>query len=201
MTQSGKLIALYGINNLGKSTQAKRLVARLGSEGLPADYLKYPLYDLAPSGPMLNEYLRGGNPHNLSPREFQLLQILNRTQYDRELRSRLEGGEWVVAEDYIGTGIAWGVGAGIDKRLLIDLNSQLVPVDLALLFTGERFMTGKEIGHRHEEDNTLTRLVAKVHDLLGREQGWIRIDANRSEDEVAQTIWDLVSLHLLSGAQ
>jgi len=57
---------------------------------LHAEYLKYAIYDLAPSGPLLNEYLRKGNPHDLSPREFQLLQVLNRTQYQPLLQEKLE---------------------------------------------------------------------------------------------------------------
>jgi hypothetical protein len=66
------------------------LIDRLKSLGLHAEYLKYAIYDLLPSGPLLNEYLRKGNPHDLSPREFQLLQVLNRTQYQPLLQEKLE---------------------------------------------------------------------------------------------------------------
>jgi len=66
------------------------LIDRLKSLGLQAEYLKYAIYDLSPSGPLLNEYLRKGNPHDLSPREFQLLQVLNRTQYQPLLQEKLE---------------------------------------------------------------------------------------------------------------
>ena len=40
----GKFIVLYGINNLGKTTQAKMLVDKLKLHGLEAEYLKYPVY-------------------------------------------------------------------------------------------------------------------------------------------------------------
>ena len=40
----GKFIVLYGINNLGKTTQAKFLVEKLQSQGLRAEYVKYPIY-------------------------------------------------------------------------------------------------------------------------------------------------------------
>ena len=118
----GKLIVLYGINNLGKTTQAEKLVQRLKDEGKNAHYLKYPLYDLEPTGPLINDYLRKGNPYDLTAREFQLLQVMNRTQYDAELRKRLADGQWIVAEDYVGTGIAWGIGGGVDRELLEHLN-------------------------------------------------------------------------------
>ena len=49
--QKGKLIVLYGINNLWKTTQVHLLIDRLRAKGLQAEYLKYPIYDLAPSWP------------------------------------------------------------------------------------------------------------------------------------------------------
>src|SRR5436190_17167412 len=110
----GKFIAIYGVNNIGKSTQAKRLVRKLVAEGKKAVYLKYPVYDLEPSGVMINEYLRGGNPYDLSPREIQLVYALNRTQKEPDIEKWLSGGTTVVAEDYTGTGVAWGIGTGLD---------------------------------------------------------------------------------------
>lgn len=40
---------------------------RFEKEGFPAKHKKYPFYDLHPTGPMLNDYLREGNPHKLLP--------------------------------------------------------------------------------------------------------------------------------------
>ena len=56
---AGKFIAIYGINNIGKSTQTSLLVQRLVSIGVRVEYFKYPLYNLDPTGKMLNEILRG----------------------------------------------------------------------------------------------------------------------------------------------
>ena len=55
----GKFIAIYGINNIGKSTQTSLLVQKLVGRGVRVEYFKYPLYDLDPTGKMLNEILRG----------------------------------------------------------------------------------------------------------------------------------------------
>lgn len=186
--KKGRLIALYGINNLGKTTQAKLLVSSIEERGLKARYLKYPLYDLEPSGPVINNYLREGNQHDLSAREFQIIQILNRTQFDSQLRVMLDNGENVVVEDYVGTGIAWGVGAGISKDFLIDLNIHLVKEDLAILLEGERFLDGKEDGHKHEEDDKLMRKVGEAHLILADEYDWKKVNANQSVEEVKADI-------------
>lgn len=190
---SGKLIVFYGINNLGKSTQAKLLVEKLQSHNLTAEYLKYPLYDLSPAGPLLNAYLRQGNPFKLSPREAQLLYALNRWQYQTELQARLQSGEWLVAEDYTGTGIAWGLGAGVDKDFLLQINNGLLIEDLAILFQGQRFLGAVEDGHRHENDNELTNAVNLAHQKLGKNYGWQNINANGSIEAIAQEIWQIVS--------
>lgn len=186
---SGKLIVLYGINNLGKSTQAKLLVDKLNSEGQKAEYLKYGLYDLHPSGKHLNAYLREGNPHQLSPREFQLIHVLNRTQYDNTLREKLDSGIWVVAEDYVGTGIAWGVGAGVDQKLLEELNEHLIKEDLGIYFKGKRFLEAKEQNHTHETDDELMKIVERVHDDLAKKHNWIHVNANDSIEQINSYIW------------
>ncbi|MFH1662024.1 MAG: dUTP diphosphatase [Candidatus Falkowbacteria bacterium] len=189
---NGKFIVLYGINNLGKTTQAKMLVDRLNSCGKNAEYLKYPIYDLEPSGKILNNYLRKGNIHNLTAREAQIIYTINRTQFEKELFTKLEQGINVVAEDYTGTGIAWGIGAGVDEQFLKYINHHLVKEDLAFLFDGERFMEAEEQNHRHETDNELTNKVRNAHLKLAEEFSWIKIDANLSIQAIHAELWQKI---------
>ncbi|NCN22067.1 dUTP diphosphatase [Candidatus Falkowbacteria bacterium] len=195
----GKLIVLYGINNLGKSTQAKLLVEKLKSEGLKAEYLKYPIYDLSPSGEILNDYLREGNFYDLSSREAQVIYALNRTQYQDILIEKLEAGIHIIAEDYKGTGIAWGLGAGVSEVFLKSINSHLIDEDLVFLFDGERFMEAMEKTHKHETNNDLTTKVRWAHLKLKEECGWIKINANLSIEEISTIIWDKVSSFIKNG--
>jgi thymidylate kinase len=193
---SGKLIVLYGVNNLGKSTQARQLVDSLRALGHHATYLKYPLYDTAPSGPLLNDYLRGGNPYGLSAREAQFVYILNRTQYQPELENILATGTHVIAEDYIGTGIAWGAAAQVDKTLLLQMNSHLRAPDIAILFEGARFSSGIETNHLHEADTIFTEHTALELRTLADEQGWYRIQAHGDQKDIQKKICDIVLPHI-----
>lgn len=197
MNKDGKLIVLYGINNLGKSTQAKLLVERLKANGYQAQYLKYPIYDLAPSGNILNDYLRNSNPHNLHSREAQIIYALNRTQYQSELIAKLQAGINIVAEDYKGTGIAWGLGAGVDEKFLKNLNSHLVNEDLAFLFDGDRFRQAIEKNHKHENNDDLTNKVRWAHLKLQEEYGWIKINANETIETIHKKLWQ-ITLKLLN---
>ena len=187
----GRFIVLYGINNLGKSTQAKALVEKLTSNGRKAEYLKYPVYGLEPTGPALNEYLRKGNPQKLDARQAQILYAKNREQYDPVLKKQLESGTDIVAEDYWGTGVAWGVGAGIEKDFLLELNRTFQFEDLAILLSGTRFETGIEKNHLHENDNEFTNRVDLVHQDLAKQFGWKIVNANQDKEKVAADIWEL----------
>ncbi len=165
----------------------------MNEKGIAAEYLKYGIYGLEPSGPILNGYLREGNPYGLTPREFQIMHVVNRTQYQGMLEEKLRKGIWIVAEDYSPTGIAWGTGAGIDKDFLVRINGHLLKEDLSLYFHGTRFSTGIESVHKHEQDNALTESVARTHEELAEQYHWKKIAANQSQDQVAADVWEMVA--------
>ena len=189
MSQRGKFIVFYGINNLGKTTQARKIVERLNQEGLKTEYLKYPIYDLKPSGEILNNYLREGNTYNLNSREAQLIYTLNRAQYEENLLRLLEQNRNVVAEDYTGTGIAWGIGRDIHSEFLEKLNSSLFKEDMAILLDGERFESAIEKNHRNETNEALTNKVRNIHLDLAKKYNWKIINANKTIDEVHENIY------------
>lgn len=189
----GKFIVLYGVNNLGKTTQAKLLAEKLLNLGRNVKYLKYPIYEIEPTGVMLNEYLRQGNPNQLTPREAQILYALNRHQYEPILVSDIELGTDIVAEDYWGTGIAWGLGGGVDKEFLLRINHRLYSPDLAIMLKGERFLSGLEKGHLYEENNELARKVAGAHDDLAKEYNWQIVKANQTVEKVSEDVWEKVA--------
>ena len=184
----GKLIVLYGINNLGKTTQAKLLVEKLQHIGHQAEYLKYPIYDLSPSGTILNEYLRYGNPYNLSAREAQIIYAFNRAQFEPTLKNKLTQGIHIISEDYTGTGLAWGIGAGVEEKFLKHINAHLLPEDAAFLFDGSRFTDATEQNHKHETDDVLIEKVRTAHLRLGAEFNWQKINANLSIEEINRQI-------------
>jgi thymidylate kinase len=192
MSYKGKFITLYGVNNLGKSTQMQKLKEKFHERSIGCLFVKYGIYNLAPSGPELDAYLRKGNLENLSPREFQLIHVINRTHYEPRISAQLVSGTHVVAEDYTGTGIAWGMGAGVNKEFLLRMNSRLRKEDLAILLDGERFTESIEAGHAHEEQSELIKKVRQIHLDLAEEFGWHVVNANQPEEKVHADIWKLI---------
>jgi dTMP kinase len=192
--QRGQFIVIYGNNNIGKSTQAKLFVERMKKENMPVRYIKYPIYDLAPTGLMINAYLREGNPHGLSAREAQTLYAMNRTQFEPTLKSWLDAGENVVAEDYTGTSLGWGQGTGVSKEYLLEVNSHLLEPDTILFMDGDRFLIGKEKKHIHEQNDSLINKVGKIFQNLAKELNWTTVDAVGDMEEVHERMWEASGL-------
>jgi len=189
----GKFIVIYGVNNLGKTTQAELLAERIKGEGEKSTVIKYPRYEVEPAGKLINEYLRGGNPYNFNPRELQLLHFIDRIFNQPFLFTALRKGINVIAEDYFGTSIAWGMANGVETDLLKYLNKFILPPDLAILLDGERFKDGIEAAHQHEQNDDLIAKARQAHLQLAKEYGWIVIDANRSIGEVGKEIYSAVN--------
>ncbi len=183
------LITIYGVNNLGKSLQVDMLKKRLSGEGMQVFSLKYPIYDLNPTGPRINAYLRKKNPEGLTPLEAQKIYVENRKDFARALDDLLNSHDAVIAEDYLGTGIAWGMGAGVDKKVLVDMNAELRKENLAILIDGERFMQGVEKDHAHESNNELTERVRLIHLDLAREFGWVVVKGNHQCQNSGKPRW------------
>jgi thymidylate kinase len=199
MTQKGKMIVLYGINNIGKSTQGKEIAQRLRELGLEVIELKYPLYELEPEGPFINRYLRDAEFRAANPKtthELQEFYMRNRERYQPELEALLESGTWIVAEDYIWTGIAWGLAWGGDFYYLQEINQHLYEEDLAILMDGDRFMDAVESNHRNESDVSRITICKNFFRLLADRNKWSIINANNKEDEVSDNIWRIISVLL-----
>lgn len=196
MKKPGKLIVFYGINNLGKSTQARILVKNLKKQGIQAEYLKYPIYNLTPTGPFINQVLRSGKAQKISEEELQMWYTLNRFQYEPKLKEKLNKGIWIIAEDYIGTGLAWGWAKGADLKYLETMNRPLLREDLAIFFYGQRFLNGKEQVHLHESDDELMQKCQQRHALLAKKYQWKKISANAPRKIIAARIWQIVSQHI-----
>ncbi len=193
----GKFIAIYGINGIGKTTQVELLVKYLKSQGKDAHKLKYPIYDLAPEGPFIYQYLR--NPefrkkNKLSTHKFQEKYAQNRKRYEKTLLQRLKKGEWIVAEDYIGTGIAWGLVWGGELDYLEKINENLLKPDLEILMDGERFLTAIEKNHRNEIDPERIQICRSFNQLLAEKYNWVNVSANqkkKKEDNIKKVQSDL----------
>ncbi len=194
--RKGKFIAIYGINGIGKTTQAEILVKYLQGKGLKVSHLKYPIYNFPPEGPFIYKYLRDPQfraKNELSTDKLQQKYANNRARYETELKKRLKSGEWIVAEDYIGTGIAWGLAWGGNLEYLEKINKNLLPADFSILMHGERFDTAIEKDHRNEMEDERIKICKNFHLLLAKIYGWKLVNANQSVKRVKKDMIKIIN--------
>ena len=196
--KKGIFITFYGINNIGKSTQARRLVERLKRLGYDAVFVKYPIYDLPPTGPKLNQILREHKGETIPENQLQTLFFENRLEFEPQLKKMLAEGKIVVAEDYTGTGIAWGKAKGLDQAWIEKINKNLLREDLPILLRGKRHVSAREENHIHEQDDELVEKVNAILLQLAKKFDWKVLEIHGSIEEVEEEIWEVVEKFIKS---
>lgn len=191
----GRFIVIYGSNNLGKSTQLDLLEKVYVEAGLPYTRIKYPIYD-SPTGQIINRILRPNENEEkleISEEEFQALYAEDRRQFEPLLRELLKNGD-VIAEDYVGTGLAWGLTKGVRREFLDQVNDGLLKPDVEIMLDGYRFGGGVERRHRHEDvESGIWERSREIHLGLATELGWKVINANRAETVVHEEILQVLA--------
>lgn len=184
MSERQGIVAIYGMNNIGKTSVINGVAREMG-----AKVLKFPIYD-TPTGRRLNDYLRKGNPERLVPVEAQVIFAENRFAFEPELR-RMAKESLVLLEDYNGTGKAWGMIAGVPLRTLEEMNAGQLEPDLNILLDGKRFSNGIESGHKHESiDDEGWNRGRMIHLSLAKKYGWevVEVRFGELEREVGEIV-------------
>lgn len=197
---SGHLIAFEGGEGSGKSTQARRLVDRLGSRALftfePGDSVL---------GAQLRQLLLDTEALEITDRAEALLMAADRAQHVVEvIRPALEAGRTVITDRYAGSSIAYqGFGRQLPAHEVEQLSrwatDGLWP-DLVLLL--ELTPSAAEQRLERTKDRMESAGAAfhqRVHDGFLRQaiedpDRWAIIDGTQDEDTVADQIWQVISI-------
>lgn len=196
----GKFITIYGINNIGKTTQVQLLAKRFRKEGYKVATLKYPIYTAQPTGPRISSILRENSEPNITQEHFQLLYCLNRFDTQDQLKKLIQENDIVLAEDYTYTSVAWGSAQGASKDWLITINSPLLEPDFTMMLDGNRSLNSIEKGHRHEDNQNLATKVHTVFKGLQKDLGWHLVERQEKIEDTHELLYNEVNNFLKSQA-
>ncbi|WCT75005.1 dTMP kinase [Sphingomonas naphthae] len=138
MSQRGRFISLEGGEGVGKSTQAKRLVAALQARGIET------LLTREPGGSAGAEAIRalllqGGADRWSAGAEALLFAAARADHVARTILPALDDGRWVICDRFLDSSIAYQGGAGgvgeAAIRMLHDVGSNGFLPDRTLLLT------------------------------------------------------------------
>ena len=203
MTQ-GRFITFEGGEGAGKSTQLKRLAARLQAAGREVVATREP--GGSPGAESIRELVLNGAADRWSPvTETLLMYAARRDHVERVIRPALERGAWVICDRFADSTRAYqGAAGGTDPGLIAALETYILagtrpdltlvfdlPVELGL----ERAVARPGAEMRFESKGLAfhERLREGFLAIAEAEPGRCAvIDAGGSLDEVESRVWDAV---------
>ena len=192
MTRRGRLIAVEGIDQAGKLTQANLLAGKLKGMGNRVSVWNFPDYS-TPIGKQLRSYLRGSVRMDLHA--VHLLYAANKWEVAEKLRSKIEAGEFVIVNRYTASNLAYGVAHGLPRDWLLGLEEGLPKPDLVVVLDVSprtsrlRKRRGRDV---HESDLTYLTKVRRAYRHLAKTYGWNIVDGRGSREHVKQRVWERV---------
>ena len=189
----GLLVAFEGLDQSGKQTQAELLHDRLTSHGRQVELLSFPDYQTV-IGAEIGRALRGEREYTADV--MQLLYVANRYESKGRILRAKERGTIVVCDRYLASSIAYGEAQALDAAWLTDIQKYLPQPDITfLLDIAPEVSARRKTADRDKYERDLS-LLARVRDSYLRQAmqpRWVRLDASRTPDRIAEDVWSAVS--------
>jgi len=159
----GLLIALEGLDQSGKETQAQAMREHLRQRGRKVRLMSFPDYGTS-IGEEVARALQGERDYG--PDVMQLLFIANRYERKAALTHWLENGLVLVCDRYRASSLAYGEAHGLDPAWLADIQRFLPEPDLTILLdiSPQTALARKATGRdRYERDLDLLARVRQSY--------------------------------------
>jgi thymidylate kinase len=197
----GLFVVLYGPSGVGKTKQIDLLEDRLRQERVAVKRVEYPIYDLGEAGPKLKKIL-WKKDKVMGEEQMQELFAQNRRDFEPTLKGWINSGVTVIAEDYKGTGIVWGVAKGIPIERMEEINDNFLDPDVSILIDGPRRLDLRPgEGHIYNTDEDEWYKARKTYLQMADRYGWIRVGGDAPILTVAGRIWTVVKLALTTSGR
>lgn len=182
------LVAIEGLDQSGKETQAQRVRDRLRAAGYRSRVVSFPDYGTS-IGEEIARALQGERDYG--PETMQLLYVANRFERKEDIDRWHAAGLVVLFDRYVASGIAYGEAQGLDPKWLETLQIYLPQPELTILLdiAPETALARKAVGRdRYERDLALLERVRKSYRRQAAQSGWVCIDAEQSPDAVTADV-------------
>lgn len=187
-----RIIAVEGIDQSGKRTQTLRLARRLGRSGFRVKTVSFPIYESL-SGRLIELYLKGEQKY--SAQALHMLYSLNRWENQEQVKGSARQADFLIADRYIPSNLAYGVAKGLNLKWLLNLDTGLPEPDLVIVLdvpVTSSFARKSEQRDIHERNSELLARVNRSYERLGKKLGWKTINGEMSVKEVESAIWKIV---------
>lgn len=201
---SPQFITLEGGEGTGKSTQAKRLAAKLGERGISTVVTREP--GGSPGAEQIRDLFVHGEPGRWSALTETLLVFAARVDHvEKTIRPALASGKWVICDRFTDSTYAYqGAARGTDREIIRRVQSAAIGdfkpaltlvLDLPVAIGLERAKGRPGSENRFEKfDTEFHEKLRQAFIDIARRNGdrCVLLDAAGSEDDVAELIWQTV---------
>jgi dTMP kinase len=186
------LIAIEGVDRVGKTTQVELLTSQLNGS-----VMRFPNRSTV-TGQLLNRYLL--SEEELTPMMAHIMFTANRWESVSEIRDRLARNEIIILDRYIASGVAYSVAKGLNIDWCIRTQTGLPLPDVTIcLYNIEDDLTAREkYGEERHDDSEFQQKVqdAYIHYAAeGPEENVYLINANQSISSIQTEILRILAIH------
>lgn len=125
-----------------------------------------------------------------------MLYSLNRWENQKLISNLLARSDFVIADRYTPSNLAYGASRGLRLDWLRGLDkglpmpSLVIVLDVPVHYSFNRKTKNRDV---HERDEKFLTEVKRTYHILARRLGWKMVDATRPVEEVHATIWKAVT--------
>jgi dTMP kinase len=188
----GRIIALEGIDQSGKRTQTRLLANELRKKDAKVSTISFPIYKSA-SGRQIQRFLQGKQEYPATA--LHMLYSLNRWENQEQIIKLTQNSDFVIADRYYPSNLAYGVSRGLSLEWLQGLDrglptaSLVIVLDVPVPASFTRKSRGRDV---HEKNRQLLVKVRRTYQTLAKKLGWKMVNATRSVEEVHEAVWSIV---------
>jgi len=187
LRRKGYLIAIEGIDAVGKRTQSVQIGSWFKSHGYRSELMSFPDYE-TPIGKQIRGFLSGRL--SLSPRVRHLLFAANRWEKASTIREKQDEGSTIIVNRYTQSNLAYGAANGLPINWLVGLEAGLPKANLVIVLDAppQGLLSRRPSKDSYENNNEVQRRTRAAYKELGPKFGWKIIDATGSVQEVHNSV-------------
>ena len=187
-----RLIAIEGIDQSGKRTQTRLLAQQLRKDRYRVSTISFPIYG-SRTGRDIRAFL--DRKQSYPPQAVHMMYSLNRWENISVIKKLVDHSDFLIADRYTPSNLAYGVSKGLDRKWLMELDRGLPQPNLIIILdvpVPASFKRKSEGRDTHESSKRYMTRVRQNYRSLARRYGWKVLDGTMPPDRVHLEVLELV---------
>lgn len=196
LAHSGRIIAIEGVDAVGKQTQSVLLQSWFKDHGFKVSSFSFPDYR-TPIGKEIKAFLDGRR--NFQPEVRHMLFAANRWEKASQIREAQSESDAIVVNRYTESNLVYGLANGLRLDWLVWLERGLPKSDLVVVLDApSKGLASRRPGKKdsYEKDSDLQGRVQTLYKELAPKFGWMIVDGSKSIRRVHGSIVEAVTANL-----